>query len=171
MRRMRGAVESRSGGASMGVSDSTQTSAERMPARISLGSAPSCSATRQKALGSMRQPSGVAAAKTRMTKGRGASRPSCQAGMVESGAGSCATQSNGRSRKAARARARAASRAGPASIASRSGPRTGVAAGRSVSRSRWASTWRRPSGSPHHHVSGPASRNSSPVSARAMAGR
>ena len=57
------------------LSETTQTSAARAPSPIDTARASSCSAIRQKPPGMMVQPSGVAAAKTRNTKGRGVIRP------------------------------------------------------------------------------------------------
>ena len=69
---------------SAGLSPSTQTSAERTPSPMEKARASGSSEMRQKPPGITRQPSGVAAAKTRKVKGRGESRPSSQKGVVES---------------------------------------------------------------------------------------
>ena len=66
------------------LSETTQTSAALAPSPIDTARASSWSAIRQKPPGMMIQPSGVAAAKTRSTKGRGVIRPWSHTGVVDS---------------------------------------------------------------------------------------
>ena len=85
MRRIRTvSIAGSSVAAETALSDTTQTSAARAPSPIETARASGCSAIRQKPPGMMVQPSGVAAANTRSTNGRGVSRPFSQTGVVDS---------------------------------------------------------------------------------------
>ena len=83
------------------LSETTQTSAARAPSPIETARASSCSAIRQKPPGMMVQPSGVAAANTRSTNGRGTMWPWSHTGVVESRTSSWPTKSMPRSLMAA----------------------------------------------------------------------
>ena len=88
-----------------GFVDSTQTSADCTPSPMVMARASGAPEIRQKPPGMTCQPSGVAAAKTRSTNGRGTSLPSCQTGVVDSCTTSCPTKSTPRSSIASRSRA------------------------------------------------------------------
>ncbi len=112
---------------------------------------------RAKPPGITRQPSGVAAAKTRRVNGRGVSLPPRQTGVVESRTTSCPTTSTPR----ARMRATSASRAGPR----RSAPSTEgfvVNASAKASSSMRSSASSRAAASPHHQVAMLGKARSSP---------
>ena len=110
-----------------------------------------------------------ATAKVRRTTGRGTRAPSsATVGMVEGSRTSCPTQSPGRDRT----RSARASLGGRRQAPRPHGPwpsdgRTGS----SRRSSKWASTWLRPSGRPHHQLSGPRRASSSPSRAGAASPR